>query len=207
VPATLATPVPPGQTPAPEALATPAPVVVTGGCSGVQCAFNEECRPDDRGPQFPGKCAQKQNVDTTTGGTGTKAAPSGGLELWVILVIAGVALVLLMICCCVVVVCVVKKNNRSERGAIHSTNQSVGMYELHNGGAINYPSGGVGHTFAGSLMDNQGQGYAQGGYGADMNTGGVYPSVSEGAGAYPSGGSGSVAYTSAGGNSRDIPAF
>jgi hypothetical protein len=68
---------------------TPAPV----GCSGVQCEFNEECRPDDGGPQFPGKCARKQNVDTTTSGTDTVPTDSIDVPL-----IAGVASVLLVGC-------------------------------------------------------------------------------------------------------------
>jgi hypothetical protein len=180
------TAVPLATTPSPQDQAvTTTSGVATGGCSQVRCAFNEECRPDDRGAAFPGKCAQKQNIDSTTKNGSTNAAPSGALELWLILVIVGAAFVVIMIICCVIAACIIKKKRIASERAAATTAESVGMYELH-GGAHNpsaYPSGHPGVSF--NTSPGQGAGYTQGSYPATMQYGAQTP---EGSAVYNTGG-------------------
>lgn len=186
---------------------TPAPSVVAGdGCAQVRCAFNEECRPDARGAAFPGRCAPKQGAFPTVTDT-TAAGPTsdGSLPLWVILVIAGVAVVLVLIICCVIAACVISRNRltKSER-ADATSSASVGMYDFHSGtGQTNeaYPSqaiNGAGNTFA---LGVQGATYTKGAYPSQMSPdyqGGRAPQTPDASAHYSSQGTADL---------RDVPAF
>jgi hypothetical protein len=131
-------------------------IQTANGCA-MQCPFNEECRPDPRGPQFPSVCAPKPIFGTpvppgvpppsgnginsgNTGTDGTDAPTPGGLELWVILVIVGASLVVIMVCFCVIAAIIISRNRAtaSEREAANSS-AGVGMYSFNGGGTTGGP--------------------------------------------------------------------
>lgn len=143
-------------------------VVMASGCS-MQCPFNEECRADPRGPQFPSVCAPKPIFGTpapatpaggnnnngpgsndldNTGSNGTDSPAPGGLELWVILVIVGASLVVIMVCFCVIAAVIISRNraSASEREAANAA-PGVGMYSFNGGGGGTIGTHGQGSSY------------------------------------------------------------